>query len=112
MPLLQVRTNAAIDNETEVVAELSRRTAELLGKPESYVMVILDSKLRMAFAGESRACAHLELKSLGLDESRTAAYSEALCGWVEELLDVESARTYIEFSGPQRHLWGWDRRTF
>ena len=112
MPLLNVRTNVTVDDTGAALKRLSAAVAEILGKPESYVMVALEEGVPMLFAGSDAPLAYLELKSLGLPEDRSAEFSAALCDVVGELLGVESGRVYIEFAGPPRHLWGWDRRTF
>ena len=112
MPLLQINTNAEVDDKQAVMRHASTEVASMLGKPESYVMIILNTDMDMQFGGSEAACAHLKLKSLGLDESQTTDYSQRLCKLVEASLGVPPQRTYIEFSGPARHLWGWDNRTF
>lgn len=84
----------------------------MLGKPENYVMVILQTNPAMLFAGSDEPLAYLELKSLGLPEDKTADFSSRLCTLVSELLGVAPERTYIEFSSPARHCWGWNHSTF
>ncbi len=114
MPLLKIETNVSIDHErqTALLKRASETVAEILGKPERYVMVILESDRPMLFAGEEAPTAMLQLKSLGMPESRTGEFSAALCRLVEEQLGIDPDRTYIEFSGPARHLWGWNGGTF
>jgi phenylpyruvate tautomerase PptA (4-oxalocrotonate tautomerase family) len=112
MPLLEISTNTAIDNAEEVAKQASKLTAEILGKPESYVMVKLKPAQTLLFAGTSEPAAHLKLKSLGLPENHTTEYSSKLCSYISSTLGIDSARIYIEFSNPERHLWGWDERTF
>ena len=112
MPLLQINTNVSVDDPGSLTRNASRLVADMLGKPESYVMVVLNPGLTMSFAGSDEAAAHLKLKSLGLPESETPHFSSLLCGFAEQHLGVPPARTYIEFSGPPRHMWGWDGRTF
>ncbi len=112
MPVLQITTNATIDDTTTLAKQASSLAAELLGKPESYVMVSIVGDADLIFAGTNEPCAHLMLKSLGLPESETRAYSEKLCGFVEQQLGVPPARIYIEFLSPERHMFGWDNRTF
>ena len=112
MPLLQITTNVSVADPGNLINTASNLVADMLGKPESYVMVVLNPDQQMAFAGSDEAAAHIKLKSLGLPESETAHYSSLLCGFVEQHLGVKPARTYIEFSGPPRHMWGWDGRTF
>ncbi|MCK5919804.1 MAG: hypothetical protein KAG66_02615, partial [Methylococcales bacterium] len=39
-------------------------------------------------------------------------YSRALCELVENELGIPADRIYIEFSNPERHMWGWNEGTF
>ena len=112
MPVLQITTNVTIDNADALAKQASKLAAEILGKPESYVMVSINGAAELIFAGSNDPCAHLMLKSLGLPESETRTYSEKLCGFIEQQLGVSPSRTYIEFTNPERHMFGWDNRTF
>jgi len=112
MPLLQITTNISIEDSSVYAKNASRIVADMLGKPESYVMVMVNADTSLVFAGSEDSCAHLKLKSLGLDESRTADYSAQLCNFIQNTLDIPAARIYIEFSSPERHMWGWDSKTF
>ena len=112
MPVLQITTNVTIENVDDLAKQTSSLVADILGKPESYVMVSLNGAADLIFAGTSDPCAHLMLKSLGLPESETRAYSEKLCSFIEQQLGVSPARIYIEFINPERHMFGWDNRTF
>ena len=112
MPVLQVTTNVSIDDANAFAMQASNLTAEILGKPESYVMVSINSDASLIFAGTNDPCAHLMLKSLGLPESETKAYSEKLCALIEQQLGVSPSRTYIEFINPERHMFGWNSGTF
>ena len=84
----------------------------MLGKSENYVMVVLEPPSSMRFAGSEAPCAYLELKSIGLPTERTADFSDALCGLIEDQLGIPAARIYVEFSDAPRAMWGWNRRTF
>ena len=112
MPVLQITTNTDIDNSETLAKQASSLTAEILGKPESYVMVNINSDAGLIFAGTNEPCAHLMLKSLGLPESETKTYSEKLCTFIEQQLGVPPSRTYIEFVNPERHMFGWNSGTF
>lgn len=112
MPLLQINTNISVNNPENLACEASALVASMLGKPESYVMVTLNPDETLIFAGSDAAAAHLKLKSLGLAESETGHYSQKLCNFMEEKLGINPGRIYIEFSGPPRHMWGWDNKTF
>jgi phenylpyruvate tautomerase PptA (4-oxalocrotonate tautomerase family) len=114
MPTLKIQTNVEIPAERrKVILEAASSTiAEQLGKPESYVMVILETNRDMLFAADDAPLAYLELKSLGLPENDTPALSSALCGFMERHFGVPAGRTYIELASPPRHLFGWNGKTF
>ena len=112
MPLLEISTNTEVENAEAVARQASKLTADILGKPESYVMVKIKPAQTLLFAGSTEPAAHLKLKSLGLPENHTAEYSSKLCSFISSSLGIESSRIYIEFSNPERHMWGWDERTF
>jgi len=112
MPYLSVQTNVRVDDHAGFISRLSQQTAAMLGKPESYVMVHLDAGVALSFAGSAAPAAYVQLKSLGLPEKQTADYSARLCSVLQAELGVDAARIYIEFSAPQRHMWGWDSGTF
>ena len=112
MPVLQITTNASIDDTASLAKQASALVADLLGKPESYVMVQINDNAGLIFAGSDDPCAHLKLKSLGLHESKTRTYSEQLCDFIEQQLGVPPGRTYIEFISPERHMFGWNSGTF
>jgi len=114
MPYLQIRTNQAIatDDQASLLKSLSATVAELLGKPERYVMVSLEQGQAMLFAGDDAPCAYLELKSIGLPEGNTADLSANLCVLLNDELGIPPERIYIEFADAARHMWGWNGATF
>jgi phenylpyruvate tautomerase len=114
MPYLLLRTNQRTehDNEQKLLTRLSAAIAQLLGKPERYVMVSLEQGQAMLFAGDNSPCAYLELKSIGLPEEGTAELSATLCELVQAELGIPQERIYIEFADAARHMWGWNGATF
>ena len=112
MPLLELTTNTTIDDCQHIAQQASKLAAEILGKPESYVMVKIQPEQALIFAGTDEPAAHVKLKSLGLAENSTADFSEKICSFISSQLNINSARIYIEFASPERHMWGWDGKTF
>lgn len=114
MPLLTITTNITLDEQSAqaLCSKASTQVAGMLGKPESYVMISIIHGTCMSFAADASPCAMLELKSLGLPEQQTAAFSDSLCSFITTETGIPANRIYIQFSGPERHMWGWDRRTF
>ena len=114
MPYLTIQSNREPDAAAarDLMARASKLVAEQLGKSENYVMVALDPPRPMLFAGDDAPAAYLELKSIGLPESKTQDLSAALCALVEEVLGIAGERIYIEFADAPRNMWGWNGRTF
>lgn len=114
MPLLNIITNVAVPEEDRdsILVAASSTVAEMLGKPESYVMVHMVDNQTLTFGGSSDAACFFQLKSLGLPEDQTTDFSSRLCDFADAHLGVEANRTYIEFTRPPRHMWGYDRHTF
>lgn len=114
MPTLIIRTNAPVPSTDAepLLKRASATIAQALGKPERYVMVLLEPPATMSFGGTTAPTAFLELKSLGLPEDQTPQLSATLCVLLESELGIPPDRVYIEFASPPRHLFGFDRRTF
>lgn len=114
MPLLRITTNQTIESaaRTQLLKQASSEMADMLAKPEQYVMVILEHNPDMLFAGTATALASLECKSLGLPHAKTADFSKRLCQLLNTELGIAKDRIYIEFSDPPRHFWGWNGATF
>ncbi|HIJ23109.1 MAG: hypothetical protein HON68_02150 [Gammaproteobacteria bacterium] len=114
MPYLKIDTNVSLSYEQKesLMAETSKLLSQLLQKPEAYVMVSLRSGATMMMGGTTDPCAYLAFKSLGLPESSTAVFSSALCKLLHAMTGIDPSRIYIEFTAPERHLWGWNNATF
>jgi len=114
MPYLNIQTNVHLDDSgrASLLKSASQTVASILGKPESYVMVHLDAGNAMFFAGSDAPLAYLQMKSLGLPENETRTFSQILCELIQAELGIDSERIYIEFSSPERHMWGWNGGTF
>ena len=112
MPVLMISTNVTAGNSAVVLHRLSREVAEMLGKPESYVMVQLHDRQRMLFANSDAPLAYCELKSIGLPVERNTEFCDRLCMLINELLGVPPKRVYIEFMVTERHMCGWNSQTF
>ena len=114
MPLLKIQTNQLIeaDRQKTLINRASQELAGILGKPERYVMVSIEHNPAMLFGGSDAPLAYLELKSIGLPESKTADFSRALANLLNDELALPADRIYIEFSDAPRAMWGWNGGTF
>ena len=114
MPYFSIETNQAIDpsSQRDLMKKTSTFLAEMLGKPESYVMIDIKPKTALIFGGSDEPAAFVRLKSIGLPKERCAEYSEKICGFVERELEVPSNRVFIDFKNLEREMFGWDGKTF
>ena len=114
MPYLLTKTNIKMADETAAVflAKASSQVAQLLGKPERYVMVSLEQGCPMRFGGSAEPLAYLELKSIGLPGAETGSLSAVLSDLVHQELGIPRDRIYIEFADASGPMWGWNGATF
>ena len=116
MPLVNIYSSAeprCPSDADQLLAGVSRTVADLLGKPERYVMTCLVPRTRMTFAGTDEPACYVELKSIGqLSPSTTPQLSAELCRRLEAGLGVPASRIYVEFTNAEGYLWGHDGSTF
>lgn len=114
MPYLKVRLNREVTSNQGMtfIKSISQKVAKFLNKPESYVMVELETNPMMIFAGNQEPAAYLELKSIGLADVQIPALSKHLCAALEEEFEIASTRIYIEFTDIKGMHWGWNGSTF
>ncbi len=114
MPYLKITTSQSIDAERKhnLLKAASKMVAAELGKPEQYMMVSAETPVSMMFAGTDQPCAFLELRGIGLPESKAGKLSQLLCGLVESQIGIPQDRVYINFADIKPSLWGWNGETF
>jgi phenylpyruvate tautomerase len=113
MPLIKVQTSMEIDAALgdRLLKQLSMRLAQHTGKPEAYVMTLLE-RAAMTFGGTPDPTCYIEIKSVGsLSPALTKTMSQDFCQQVQEILGIPSDRIYLEFSGIQGAMWGWNSST-
>ncbi|KGG15531.1 MULTISPECIES: phenylpyruvate tautomerase MIF-related protein [unclassified Prochlorococcus] len=111
MPLINVQTSISeIGDSNLLLKELSNQLAGLTGKPEQYVMTLLQTNVPMTFGGTEEPCCYIEVKSIGsLNPSEMSA---VFCKLVANKTGISPKRIYIGFDDVPARLWGWDGRTF
>ncbi len=111
MPLINVRTNLSdVQAPDALLKKLSTTLANATGKPESYVMTLLNSGVPMTFAGSDAPCAYVEIKSIGA--LTPPAMSDQFCELIQTDLGISKDRIYIGFTDINASDWGWNGRTF
>jgi phenylpyruvate tautomerase PptA (4-oxalocrotonate tautomerase family) len=114
MPYVSIETNQSIDQKSnrDLMTKTSAFIAELLGKPESYVMIAIKPGTQLIFAGSDEPAAFVRLKSIGLPREHCSELSERICGFVEQELEVPPNRVFIDFKDLERDMFGWNSKTF
>jgi hypothetical protein len=114
MPYFCIDTNQTQDDAStrELMKKASAFIAELLGKPESYVMISIKPGTLLTFAGTDDPVAFVRLKSIGLPKDRCPELSEKICGFINQELGVPINRIFIDFIDLEGALFGWNGKTF
>ncbi|MBG0789211.1 MAG: hypothetical protein H0S80_01805 [Desulfovibrionaceae bacterium] len=112
MPFIKVETNVAVSDASACTRRLSALAADMLGKPESYVLAVLEPEKHLLFGGSDDPAAYVTLDSFSPPEARTGEFSAAICAFMEGELKVPGNRVYIVFGVIERHLFSWGSRTF
>lgn len=114
MPLIRVQLSVAVEEKTRgpLMASLSKAVAQALGKPESYMMVVLESEIPLLMGASPEPAAFVEVRSVGTinpDQARrlAGAVSDILAG-----TGVSTDRIYANFAGVPGAMWGHGGDTF
>ena len=114
MPYFSIETNQAADqvSSPELMTKTSAFIADLLGKPESYVMISIKQGTSLIFGGSDKPAAFVRLESIGLPRDRCTELSDKICSYIAEELGVPKERVFIDFKDLERNLFGWNGKTF
>lgn len=114
MPLIRIETNQDIPDPVQhsILNRMTELVIKQLDKPREYVQITLVPKCAMAFGGSSEPAAFVELRSLGLPDSKPKAISAEVCSILQDQLGVSPKRIFINFFDMPRAHWGWNSDTF
>lgn len=115
MPLIKMQTNVGCPKEKKdaMVKKLSKICASCTGKPEAYVMVVLETDSTIAMGGEIRLAAFLEVKGIGgLTPEVNKKISADICALLQSEMKIGSESVYINFTDVPAKNWGWNSGTF
>ena len=111
MPLIHVKLSSSkIENSQELLQELSKELSDLTGKPEQYVMCILETNIPMLFSGSEDPCCYVEVKSIG--SLTPPVMTKTFTKLIERKTGISSDRIYISFEDIQASKWGFNGQTF
>jgi len=112
MPFIQVNTSSKsiVENDYLLQKDISKMIADLTGKPENYVMTMIQRDLKMTFAGSDEPCCFIKVKSIG--SLSPSSMSKSLCDLIASKTNINTDRIYIEFSDIKASNWGFNSSTF
>ncbi|XP_027906381.1 macrophage migration inhibitory factor homolog [Vigna unguiculata] len=115
MPCLNVTTNVSLDgvDTSSILSEATATVANLIGKPEAYVMIVLKGSVPMSFGGTEQPTAYGELISIGgINPTTNKQLSAAISSILETKLSVPKSRFYLKFYDSEGSNLGWNGTTF
>ena len=111
MPLITVRTSVKeLKSIKDLQRVLSKELAELTGKPEKYVMTIIQEDQYITLGGDESPCCYVEVKSIGA--LNPPLMTKLFCKIISEMTDIPSSRIYISFEDVPANKWGFNGSTF
>ncbi|KAI9456697.1 Tautomerase/MIF [Lactarius psammicola] len=113
MPTLTLETNVKLSDPKEFILNLSKLGAEILKKPEKYILVSYRYNEFLSFNGTFDPAFQLTLISLdNITPESTEGYSKALFTFLNNTLGVPGDRGYVAFNDPGRAFIGHEGTTF
>ena len=111
MPFIQINTSSKSVLEIDSLQkEISKMVADLTGKPENYVMTLIQRDSQMTFSGTDDPCCFIKLKSIG--SLNPSLMSQSLCDLIASKTNIKTNRIYIEFTDIKGSNWGFNSSTF
>ncbi len=114
MPLLKLETTVSLADEQKkaLLAVLSKAVAEIIGKPEQYVMISI-SEAAIQMSGQEGHAALADVRSIGgLSDEVNRKLSRQICQILKDALGIPANRVYVNFTDMEAGNWGWDGNTF
>ena len=114
MPLLKLETTVALteDKGKAQLASLSKTVAEVIGKPQQYVMVTA-SHAAIQMSGSPGDAAFVDVRSIGgLTGDVNRKLSQKVCQLLHDSLGIPPNRIYLNFTEVKASHWGWNGSTF
>ncbi|GKA41481.1 macrophage migration inhibitory factor [Tanacetum coccineum] len=115
MPTLNLFANTPIDPviASDILKDATKAVAKIIGKPESYVMIVLNGGVPIAFAGTEEPAAYGEVISIGgLNPTVNGKLSSTIADILQTKLSIDSSRFYIKFYDVERSFFGFNGSTF
>ena len=114
MPLIKMQVSVTVPDgkRAKLLTEASRIVAEITGKPEKYVMVVLETG-DILMGGVAGASAFLDVRGIGgLTKTVNGQLTKALGDLLRQELAISPTRVYATFTDVPASNWGCNGATF
>jgi len=116
MPTAKIFISKELETEKleRISSSISSILSSVLNKSEEYIMTIFPEIKYQSFAKDSfNLSVYIEIKNVGeLIPDITSTLSSKITVAICEITNVGPSRVYIEFQQSERHMWGWNGKTF
>jgi phenylpyruvate tautomerase len=115
MPMIRVQLSSPLDKpkQASLMSSLSAAVAAALGKPEGYMMVVLQPDVPILMGGRHEPAAFVEVRSVGSISSEQAVkLSEQVSAVLGKATGLAADHIYSNFAGVAGAMWGHDGSTF
>lgn len=109
MPCLQIHTNVALPEakQKQLLNSLSRAVAEIIGKPEQYVMATL-APAELLMSGAPGPAAFADVRSIGgLGGEVNRQLAARVCQLLRDHAGIAPERVFLNFTDVPAGDWGW-----
>ena len=115
MPLIKLQIAESIPTEKQhvVLTSASRIVAEATGKPETYVMAILEPAAATAMGGAVTPAAFIDVRGIGgVNAAINGTIAKGVCDLLQEQLGLAPDHVYLNFTDVPAANWGHNGHTF
>lgn len=110
MPFIKTSTNISIDeNKKEILKTKFGQAINIMGKPESYLMIEIEDEKTMYFSGSKEPLAFVDIKVLG-SAHNTNEMTKEITKILSEELNIPPNRIYIAYKDYTD--WGFNGNNF
>jgi len=114
MPLIKITSSVEVpvDKREALLAAVSKAAAAVTGKPERYMMVVLDAGSVM-FDAKPGPGAYADVRAIGgLTPEVNAKLTGQICALLKQWLGIPGERVYVTFTEVAASHWGNNGKTF
>lgn len=112
MPLIKLTVSDPARNQAQVLAKASRIVAVATGKPESYVMALVEQGAFL-MGGKECAGAFVEVRGIGrIEKTINERISREICAMLAHLQGISPENIYLNFMDIPGTNWGTANGTF